>query len=256
MSESLPIVYQDEHLVAVNKPSGLLVHRSAIDRHETRFALQILRDQLEQHVFPIHRLDKPTSGVLLFALSSVAAQKTAEIFSQHQVQKTYVAIVRGHIPEQGIIDHPLREERDGCADKKMRQDKPPQPALTEYKRLGIAEIPVSVDKYPTTRYSLVRCCPRTGRKHQLRRHLKYISHPIIGDAKHGKGHHNRFFHQQFFAQRLLLAATELTLPHPYSGEHVKICAPLDATFCRVLHLLNWSTAVPADWLGKDQHAPG
>lgn len=249
MPETLPIVYQDEYLVAVNKPSGLLVHRSAIDRHETRFALQILRDQLGQHLFPVHRLDKPTSGVLLFARSSQAAQKTAEVFFQHQAEKTYLAIVRGYAPEQGIIDHPLREERDDHGDKKMRRDKPPQTAVTEFRRLGTAEIPIAVDKYPHTRYSLVACYPRTGRKHQLRRHLKHISHPIIGDAKHGKGQHNRFFQQHFGVHRLLLAATELVLPHPYTGNKLSLCAPLDDTFGSLLQTFNWSAAVPASWLG-------
>jgi len=249
MSETLPIVYEDEHLIAVNKPSGLLVHRSAIDRHETRFALQILRDQLGQHVFPVHRLDKPTSGVLLFARSAQAAQKTAEIFFHQQVEKTYVAIVRGYTPEEGLIDHPLREERDDHADKKMRRDKAPQEAVTAYRRLATAEIPFAVDKYPQTRYSLVACYPHTGRKHQLRRHLKHISHPIIGDAKHGKGQHNRFFLQHFDAQRLLLAATELRLPHPFFGNKLNICAPLDDVFRRLLQTFNWTAAVPASWLG-------
>lgn len=249
MSEVLPILYQDEHLVAVNKPSGLLVHRSAIDRHETRFAMQLLRDQLGQPVFPVHRLDKPTSGVLLFALSSLAAQKTDEIFSQHQTQKTYLAIVRGHAPESGNIDHPLREERDACSDRNMRKDKPAQPALTDFRRLAIVELPVSVDKYPSSRYSLVECQPRTGRKHQIRRHLKHINHPIIGDVKHGKGPHNRFFQQEFSAHRLLLAATELTLPHPFTGQMLRVSAPLDATFCQLLRRFDWYNAVPSSWLG-------
>lgn len=256
MTDLLPIIFQDEHLVAINKPSGLLVHRSAIDRHETRFAMQLLRDQLGQHVYPVHRLDKPTSGVLLFALSSECAQKTGEIFAQHQLRKTYLAIVRGHAPEQGTIDHPLREERDACSDRKMREDKPAQAALTEFIRLGTVELPIAVDKYSSSRYSLVSCQPRSGRKHQIRRHLKHINHPIIGDAKHGKGPHNRFFQQQFNAHRLLLAATELKFTHPYTGQALNLCAPLDETFLRLLGAFDWYTAVPSSWLGNVHHAIG
>jgi len=124
----LPILFQDDHLVAINKPSGLLVHRSMIDRNETRFAMQVLRDQLGCHVFPVHRLDKPTSGVLLFALSPDVASKAGELFTERQVQKTYLTIVRGHTPEYGVIDHPLREEADVKTDRKATQDKPAQPA--------------------------------------------------------------------------------------------------------------------------------
>lgn len=256
MPEILPILFQDEHLVAINKPSGLLVHRSAIDRHETRFAMQILRDQLGRHVFPVHRLDKPTSGVLLFALSSDCAQKTGEIFARHKIQKTYLAIVRGFAPERSIIDYPLREKRDACSDRKMREDKPAQSAITEFQRLGTVELPISIDKYPSSRYSLVSCQPLTGRKHQIRRHLKHMNHPIIGDAKHGKGQHNRFFQQELAAPRLLLAATELNLLHPYTGENLNLIAPLDDVFQRLLRAFDWYNAIPKSWLGNTHNAAG
>ena len=172
MPETLDILYRDEHIIAINKPSGLLVHRSAIDRHETRFALQILRDQIGQHVYPVHRLDKPTSGVLLFALSSHCAQKLGTLIAANHVKKNYVAIVRGYAPEEGAIDHSLTEEQDACTDKKARKDKPAQDALTHFQRLASIELPVQVDKYPQSRYSLVSCQPVTGRKHQIRRHMK------------------------------------------------------------------------------------
>ena len=128
--EQLELVYRDEHLVAINKPPGLLVHRSAIDRHETRFALQILRDQIGQHVYPVHRLDKPTSGVLLFALSSEVARVVSEQFALGKVHKQYLAVARGHCPQEKIIDYPLKEQRDRIADRRSRADKPPQPAVT------------------------------------------------------------------------------------------------------------------------------
>lgn len=250
MSDCLPIIYQDEHLVAINKPSGLLVHRSEIDRHETRFALQLVRDQLGQQVFPVHRLDKPTSGVLVFALSAEIAKKMNAIFSHHALQKTYLALVRGHAPEFVKVDHPLREELDKYTDKNADKNKPPQAAITEFKRLACIEFPFSVDKYPCTRYSLVECTPATGRKHQIRRHLKHISHPIIGDAKHGKGIHNRFFQNQFQCEGLMLAATALSFLHPISNDPLTIIAPLEEKFALILHQFNWQNAVPSAWLGK------
>lgn len=252
MTETLPIIYRDDHLVAINKPSGLLVHRSEIDRHETRFAVQLLRDQLGQKVYPVHRLDKPTAGVLVFALSPDVARQLGVLFSQHQIIKTYVALVRGFAPEQGLIDHPLVEELDKYADKKASNVKPAQAALTHFSRLATIELPYSVDKYPTTRYSLVQCQPQTGRKHQIRRHLKHISHPIIGDAKHGKGHHNRFFQQAFACGGLMLAATELRLNHPVTQEPLELIAPLAAPFSRVIREFGWTTAVPTHWLSPQE----
>lgn len=247
MSNSLSILYRDEHFVAVNKPSGLLVHRSAIDRHETRFALQLVRDQLGQAVYPIHRLDKPTSGVLLFGLSAECARKTSELWSAKAI-KTYLAIVRGYAPAEGLVNHPLTEERDACSDKKARINKPAQDAITSFKCLATIELPIPVDKYPKSRYALVCCQPRTGRKHQIRRHMKHIQHPIIGDVKHGKGTHNRFFQEHFNAHRLLLAATQLELPHPYTDEKLVIDAPVDKVFHRLLREFNWISAIPSNWI--------
>lgn len=258
MQEQLDIIYRDEYLVAINKPSGLLVHRSAIDRHETRFAMQILRDQIGQHVFPVHRLDKPTSGVLVFALSADVARLMGDIFSAHLCQKTYLAIVRGIAPQHQLLDYPLTEEQDKYTDKKARNAEP-KAAITEFFRLADIALPYTVDKYPESRYSLVKCIPQTGRKHQIRRHLKHISHPIIGDAKHGKGNHNRFFQQQFSAHRLLLAATELAFTHPISRASLKITAPLDHTMTQLLQQFGWQHAVPTEWLYSTQqnhtHAP-
>ena len=241
--EQLDILYQDEYLVAVNKPSGLLVHRSMIDRHETRFALQIVRNQIGQYVYPLHRLDKPTSGVLLFALSPEVARKAGEIFEKGLVDKSYLAVVRGYAPESGVIDHALKEELDKMTDRKARQDKPAQEAVTEFERLATVELPLAIDRYPNSRYSLVKAMPKTGRKHQIRRHMKHIAHPIIGDAKHGKGVHNRYFSEHFSAGRLLLACTEMSLPHPVTGSPLCITAPLDQTFCDLLERFGWVNPV-------------
>ncbi len=244
--DTLPILYRDAALIAIHKPAGLLVHRSHIDRHETRFALQMLRDQIGQHVYPVHRLDKPTSGVLLFALSSEVARLVSDQFAQQAVEKCYWAVVRGYAPEQGVIDHALKEKLDKITDRRARRDKPPQPAVTEFRRLATVELPYCVDRYPQSRYSLVEARPKTGRKHQLRRHLKHISHPIIGDPKYGKSSHNRFFQDQFDSHRLLLACTELALTHPLRGERLVIHAPLQENFQEILLQLGWHD------LAKDQ----
>ena len=248
--EICEVIYQDEYLVAINKPSGLLVHRSPIDRHETRFALQLVRDQIGKHVYPVHRLDKPTSGVLLFGLSSDIAREVSAQFAAGQVHKEYLAVVRGYSPEAGRIEHALKEEWDRIADRDRRPDKPAQEARTDFRRLATVEVPFAVDRYPQSRYSLVALQPETGRRHQLRRHMKHIGYPIIGDAKHGKGVHNRFFQSQYQCHRLLLACTGLELVHPVSGEALRFRARLDEPFTRVLSAFGWQRAVPAELLWK------
>jgi len=176
---ALPILFRDDALVIINKPSGLLVHRSPIDRHETRFAVQLLRDQLGRHVYPVHRLDKSTSGALAFALDKAAATALAEQFADQRVRKTYVAIVRGWPAECGVIDHPLDAVQDAYAPAAPAG---PKPCRTAYRTLATVELPQRVDRYPTSRYALVELEPDTGRRHQLRRHLAHVSHPIIGDS--------------------------------------------------------------------------
>ena len=245
--EQLEILYQDKQLVVVNKPSGLLVHRSMIDRHETRFAMQIVRDQIGCHVYPLHRLDKPTSGVLIFALSAELARLAGEQFQQGSVEKTYRAVVRGYTPESGIIDYPLKEELDKMTDRKARQDKPAQEAVSEYLRLATVELPVQIDRYPCSRYSLVEVKPKTGRKHQIRRHMKHIAHPVIGDAKHGKGVHNRYFARHFGANRLLLHCAQMVMKHPCSGERLKFNAAVDAVFRQLLKQFAWDKYID-DWI--------
>lgn len=226
----LEILYRDEHLVAINKPSGLLVHRSLIDRHETQFAIQLTRDQIGQKVYPVHRLDKPTSGVLLFALDGDTARLLSEQFTNSQVQKTYLAIVRGYTEVSGIIDYPLQEELDKIADALADQDKPAQQAITHYRRLAMVEFPFPVGRYASARYSLLELQPKTGRKHQLRRHMKHIFHPIVGDTTHGDGKQNAFFREQFANQRLLLHASILQLQHPHRRTTLRIEACLPADF--------------------------
>ncbi|MDJ0656759.1 MAG: tRNA pseudouridine(65) synthase TruC [Xanthomonadales bacterium] len=235
----LEVVYRDDHIIAVNKPPGLLTHRSAIDRHETRFAMQMLRDQIGQRVYPVHRLDKPTSGILLFALSRDCARQLSEQFASRQVDKYYLAVVRGFCPHHGVIDHALREKLDKMTDDRAVADKPPQEAVTRFRRLATVELPIEVDRYPQTRYSLVQLHPTTGRKHQLRRHMKHIGHPIIGDSTHGKGVHNRFFADHYGCRRLLLACTGMGLDHPVTGQPLLLAASPGEDFMRVLMAFDW-----------------
>jgi len=235
----LEIIYQDEWLVAVNKPSGWLVHRSWLDRHETRIMMQAVRDQLGQHVFTVHRLDKPTSGVLLMGLSSDVGRLLSQQFEQHQIRKRYHALVRGWLEDEAILDYPLTEEQDKIADKFSTEDKQPQSAITHYRGMASVEMPVPVGRYPTARYSLVELEPQTGRKHQLRRHMSHLRHPIIGDSRHGDLRQNRGAAEHFGCQRLMLHASQLSLTHPITGEALTLHANLDATWMNMLSQFGW-----------------
>ncbi|WP_288371004.1 pseudouridine synthase [uncultured Marinobacter sp.] len=228
-------IYRDPWLLAVHKPAGLLVHRSPIDKHETEFALQYARAlNGGEHVYPVHRLDRPTSGVLLFARDPDTARTVGQAMMAGEVNKTYLAVVRGWTQESGTIDHPLKDEPE---DRRLRgTEQPVRDALTHYRRLATTEIPVEIERYPTSRYSLVELYPKTGRKHQLRRHMKHINHPIIGDANHGRGRHNRYFAERFGQGRLMLAATELVLTHPVTGEELVLKAPPERSFTDVLSI--------------------
>jgi tRNA pseudouridine65 synthase len=230
----LEILYQDEYLVCINKPSGLLVHKSMIDRHEIYFAMKMLRDQIGQWVYPIHRLDKPTSGVLLFTLDKHTAKLISEQFREKTTKKTYICVVRGYTEASGLIDHALKEKLDKIADKNASKDKEAQEAITEYERLDTVELDFAVGRYDKTRYSLVKVKPQTGRKHQIRRHMKHISHHILGDTNYGRGEHNIFVRDQFDCHRLLLHALSLEFKHPYSGATLLIDAKLDETFSSIL----------------------
>jgi len=205
----LPLLYRDAHLAAFEKPSGLLVHRGWGDDAVT--ALDLARDALGTYVYPVHRLDRGTSGVLLFALDAETAALTQAAFERGEVQKTYLALVRGVPPEADLIDHPIPRREGG----------PRVPAVTAVRRLAVATSDAPELSPEVRRASLVEARPRTGRLHQLRRHLKHRSHPIIGDANYGKGALNRCFREEVGLARLALHAARLCLPHPVTG------APLD-----------------------------
>lgn len=232
------VLYADDDLVAVHKPAGLLVHRSALDRRETRFALQMTRDALGQRVFPLHRLDKATSGVLLFARHAEAARIVAARLARREVRKTYLAVVRGWPDAAGVIDSPLHYERDEYAEPERDVQSEPQSARTRFECLATTTLDQALGRYAQQRYALVALHPETGRKHQLRRHLRRINHPIIGDVNHGDRHHNHLFFAWRGYHRLYLAATALQLAHPRTGETLCIAAPPQADFAQTCAALD------------------
>jgi tRNA pseudouridine65 synthase len=233
----LPILYRDDRLVAIHKPAGLLVHRTPLDKHGIRFAVQLVRDQIGCRVWPTHRLDRGTSGVLLFALDRDAASHVGRQFDAGTVRKRYLAVVRGFPPESGTIDHPLSRD-DGAR-------REPQEAVTHFERLATVELPIPVDRYPASRYALVALRPVTGRHHQIRRHLKHISHPVIGDATHGKGNHNRAFLERYGSRRLLLASVAVGFSHPSTGQGMEIRAAPAEDFSAVCRQLGWGSRLDA-----------
>jgi len=240
MDELLEIIYQDQQVVAINKPSGLLVHRSNIDRHETRFAVQLLRNQLGQRVYPAHRLDKPTSGVLLFALDPASARSLSDQFRYHQIEKSYLAVVRGWTDDSGEIDYPLVDGPIKAAYADQQSSDKPREAITRYTTLSRVELPIATGRYSSSRYSLIEARPTTGRRHQLRRHFKHIFHPIIGDTTYGDTQHNRMFRREFDCHRLLLHAAQLSSQHPVTGEQLVFSAQLPAEFSFLLSSLELS----------------
>lgn len=226
----LNILYQDQNLIAVDKPAGLLVHRTGLaqDQNQAQFLLQLLRDQIGQKVFPVHRLDRPTSGVIIFALSSEVATQLSEALQTDSASKTYWAIVRGWLAAEGVVDHPVKDPDTGKA---------PKDGITQFRCLERFELPQPVDRYPVARYSLVELHPKTGRRHQLRQHLKHLSHPMIGDTSYGKSVHNRFFQEKLAVNRLLLHAKSLYFIHPKTQKAWFIEAPLDQQWIRALNQL-------------------
>lgn len=225
MSESLgplTVLWQDADYIAIDKPSGLLVHPSELAPGEPS-CLKILRDQIGMRVNPVHRLDRQTSGVLVFALSSDSARALMQLWPEGGVRKRYQAIVRGWTAEQGEVDRPLRESTE----------KPRIPAKSLYRRLAQVELPDPVGRYATGRYSWVEIETLTGRQHQVRKHLLSIAHPIVGDTTYGDGDHNRYFRTKFGIHRLLLHASRLAFKHPGTGSEQVLEAPVPGEFAKV-----------------------
>lgn len=236
----LPVLWRDAFFAVVYKPSGLLVHRSAIDRSAEQFALQLVRDQLGVRVHPVHRLDKPTAGLLMFALRPVAAKVAMTLFESGEVAKRYLAVARGHSKDELTIASALADVEDPTTDALATPDKPARRAVTLVRTLARVELPQPVGVHATARYSLVDLTPLTGRRHQLRRHLKRVNHPLVGDTSYGDGRHNRFFRENFACNRLMLCAVELSFLHPFTGDRVTITTAPDDEFLDVLAAVGWS----------------
>jgi tRNA pseudouridine65 synthase len=225
MTFSLPPVlrrlHDDARLLVIDKPAGLLVHRTTLDAHDDDSVLQRLRDAGERRLWPVHRLDKGTSGVLVLARDAEAARTLGAAFEDGAVAKRYLALVRGWPAAAGCIDHPLaRDPERPSAGQETRA------ALTRWRRLATFEWPFGVDaRHPTTRYALIEAWPETGRRHQIRRHCKHIGHPLVGDSTHGKGAHNRAVAAWLGLARLWLHAESITLPHPDDGRSLSVTAP-------------------------------
>jgi tRNA pseudouridine65 synthase len=215
----LEIIYRDENFIAINKPHGLLVHRSYIAKDVDEFAIQKLRDQIGEVVFLTHRLDRKTGGVLLFALNEKCNILMQKMFANQEVKKEYLAIVRGFTPGKGIIDYPLVNDKGKI-----------QNAVTEYETLLQSEVNFVIGKHQTSRYSFVKVTPKTGRMHQIRKHFAHIYHPIIADRPHGCNKQNRFFKENFGLDTMLLHAQQITFTHPISQQNIIISANLNSQF--------------------------
>lgn len=228
------VIHSDDRCAAIDKPSGLVVHRSE-QSADRRTCMSLLRDHLGRHVYPVHRLDRGASGVLVFGLDPEAARRLGDSFASRRASKRYLAVVRGWAPEEGEVDRPLAREAGGVLDS----------ARTRFRCLARTELPFAVGRYATARYSLVSVEPETGRTHQIRRHLAGLSHPIVGDVTHGDSRHNRFFRERLGSRRLLLHAWRLVVPHPGSGVPLELEAPPRGALRRLLARLGWEAALAA-----------
>lgn len=238
----LSIIYQDKSMVVVHKPPGLLVHRSAIDKYETEFLVQQLRDQIGQQVFVVHRLDKPTSGLMVLALDKPSARAISTSFAERQTYKEYMAIVRGYATPQ-IIDYALKEKLDKMTDAKANKNKEAQEAISEVVLMATTEIDKPAGRYASARFSVVKLIPKTGRKHQLRRHMAHVNHPIVGDTTHGDGKQNQFARTHLDVNRLALVATKLSVPHPVSNELMTFTTQIDDDLKPVFSIFDSSLIV-------------
>lgn len=224
---ALQVLHADAALAVVNKPAGLMVHDSALARGETDFAADRLRVQFGKPIFLVHRLDRATSGCLLLAFDRETAAALGKQVMAHALEKDYWAICRGWPAETRFtVDHPL----DGGPGKPEKK-----PAITAFEVLATCELAMPGSGFDTSRYAWLRASPQTGRFRQIRRHLKHLSHHLIGDSSHGDGRHNRNF-RMLGVQRMLLHARRLAFTHPQTGARIEVLAPVDAEFGKVLSL--------------------
>lgn len=223
------VLYEDASIVVVHKPNRMLVHRTALDYYEDSNLRRWLAAKTGVKVDPVHRLDKPTSGLVLFAKHKNALNTLKQQFLEHSIVKTYVAVVRGYTLPSGQIDKPLQADKTQDAKE----------ALTRYETLMHTEVDAAVSRYPTSRYSWVRIQPQTGRFHQIRMHFAHLRHPVIGDTRHGDRKHNHFFRKELALEPLFLHATSLQFEHPEGGS-VFIQSPLPEHFRELKHQWKWN----------------
>ena len=244
MTPELEVIFEDEWLLVVDKPPGLLMHPSWLDRHETDTLARRVKTYLAGQnqfgkVHTVHRLDRPTSGLVIIAKTDVVARHLAEQFRAQSVQKTYWAICRGFVPEQLAVDYALTEQLDKIGDKFATKAPQAQSAQTDFRRQGCAELALPVSRYAQSRYSWVVCSPHTGRKHQIRRHLKHIRHPILGDTKHGCRHHNKVALAELGVTSLALRAVSIGFQHPVTDRWLEVQAPLTELWRQWLVRFGW-----------------
>ncbi|HJU37942.1 MAG TPA: pseudouridine synthase [Tahibacter sp.] len=230
-SPDLPLLYLDEHLVVVDKPAGIAVHRSNLVGADDDYVIDRLRRQVPGPLHLAHRLDRATSGVLLVARSTDVAADLGRQLMDRKVEKSYLAVVRGWPAPAGTIDHPL-------TGSSLKGE--PKPARTHWRVLATAELPIAMGRYPQQRYALVDVEPETGRYQQIRRHFAHASHHLVGDTTHGRGDHNRLFRMHFGVHRLLLHARRLAFAHPADGRPMALVAPPDASWDKALAGLGWT----------------
>ncbi len=232
----MQILYQDSEIIAINKPAGMLVHRTKLATDVTEnFAVQVLRDMIGQHVNPVHRLDRPTSGVLLFGLNSEITALLKKQFDDHTVKKEYLAVVRGYCEESAVIEEPLYKENGTL-----------QEAITHYQLIAKAELPFATSKFPSSRYSLLRVQPQTGRMHQIRKHFAKIRHYLIGDTTHGDLKQNIAFSNYTNANGLMLHAHSLSMIHPRTSRQLYIQADIPERFELILPFFNLDDIPPSN----------
>ena len=219
----LDILYRDEWLIAVNKPCGLLVHRTAIAERDGLFALQLLRDQVGRKPFPVHRIDRPTSGILLFAFSPEVARLLNDQLANGESHKKYVALVRGWLPEPVTNNRPVKNDRGNLQD-----------ACTSFVPVKYLELPLATSRYPTARFSIVEASPLSGRWHQIRQHLAQLRHYIINDRVHGDGKQNRLFSEQFGIREMFLHARSISMQHPVLQTELYTEAPFPTHWANFL----------------------
>ena len=225
------IVHQDEHCIVVNKPNNILVHHAYHSRNKSEedSLLQLLEQQLGKKLYPIHRLDRKTSGIILLATETSYVSKFQELFTHHEIQKTYYGIVRGFAPESKVIDSPVKG-RDADVYKE---------AETQMHTLAKIQLEIPVKPYDSSRYSLVKLLPKTGRLHQLRIHMNKISHPLLNDAKYGDKNHNLMFEEKFGWRKLFLHAASLQFQHPFTQELLSLQATFPEDWVKAFQEFSW-----------------